>query len=59
MSLRTGMPVMTDTIDVIVPRGGKSLVARVQADARVPVLAHLDGINHTYIHHDATEVGQK
>ena len=37
-------------IDMIVPRGGKSLVARVQADARVPVLAHLDGINHSYIH---------
>lgn len=37
-------------IDMIVPRGGKSLVARVQADARVPVLAHLDGVNHTYIH---------
>ncbi|EAQ28477.1 gamma-glutamyl phosphate reductase [Erythrobacter sp. NAP1] len=37
-------------IDMIVPRGGKSLVARVQSDARVPVLAHLDGINHTYIH---------
>jgi glutamate-5-semialdehyde dehydrogenase len=40
-------------IDMIVPRGGKSLVARVQADARVPVLAHLDGICHTYIHADA------
>ena len=37
-------------IDMIVPRGGKSLVARVQADARVPVLAHLDGICHTYLH---------
>lgn len=37
-------------IDMIVPRGGKSLVARVQADARVPVLAHLEGINHTYVH---------
>ena len=37
-------------IDLIVPRGGKSLVARVQADARVPVLAHLDGICHTFIH---------
>jgi glutamate-5-semialdehyde dehydrogenase len=37
-------------IDMIVPRGGKSLVARVQAEARVPVLAHLDGINHTYVH---------
>lgn len=36
-------------IDIIVPRGGKSLVARVQAEARVPVLAHLDGICHTYI----------
>ncbi|MBB5699054.1 glutamate-5-semialdehyde dehydrogenase [Sphingomonas yantingensis] len=37
-------------IDLIIPRGGKSLVARVQAEARVPVLAHLDGLNHTYIH---------
>ncbi len=37
-------------IDMIVPRGGKSLVARVQQDARVPVLAHLDGICHTFIH---------
>lgn len=37
-------------IDMIVPRGGKGLVARVQSDARVPVLAHLDGICHTYIH---------
>ncbi|WCT72106.1 glutamate-5-semialdehyde dehydrogenase [Sphingomonas naphthae] len=36
-------------IDIIVPRGGKGLVARVQAEARVPVLAHLDGINHLYI----------
>ncbi|WP_197054247.1 glutamate-5-semialdehyde dehydrogenase [Sphingomonas sp. 37zxx] len=36
-------------IDLVVPRGGKSLVARVQAEARVPVLAHLDGINHSYI----------
>jgi glutamate-5-semialdehyde dehydrogenase len=36
-------------IDLIVPRGGKSLVARVQAEARVPVLAHLDGINHVYV----------
>lgn len=37
-------------IDLIVPRGGKGLVARVQNDARVPVLAHLDGICHTYVH---------
>jgi glutamate-5-semialdehyde dehydrogenase len=36
-------------IDLIVPRGGKSLVARVQTEARVPVLAHLDGINHVYV----------
>ena len=36
-------------IDLIVPRGGKGLVARVQADARVPVLAHLDGNNHVYV----------
>ncbi len=40
-------------IDMIVPRGGKSLVARVQADARVPVLAHLDGNNHTYVDRSA------
>jgi glutamate-5-semialdehyde dehydrogenase len=37
-------------IDMVIPRGGKSLVARVQDEARVPVLAHLDGICHTYIH---------
>ena len=36
-------------VDLIVPRGGKSLVARVQDEARVPVLAHLDGINHSYV----------
>ncbi|MEH3100488.1 glutamate-5-semialdehyde dehydrogenase [Sphingomonas adhaesiva] len=36
-------------IDLIIPRGGKSLVARVQAEARVPVLAHLDGVNHLYV----------
>ncbi|MGJ8480509.1 glutamate-5-semialdehyde dehydrogenase [Sphingobium yanoikuyae] len=39
----------SDFVDLIVPRGGKSLVARVQEEARVPVLAHLDGINHSYI----------
>jgi len=37
-------------IDVIIPRGGKSLVARVQEEARVPVFAHLEGICHVYIH---------
>jgi glutamate-5-semialdehyde dehydrogenase len=36
-------------IDIIIPRGGKTLVARVQDEARVPVLAHLDGICHTYV----------
>lgn len=40
-------------IDLVIPRGGKSLVARVQQDARVPVLAHLDGINHSYVHKEA------
>ena len=37
-------------IDVVVPRGGKSLVARVQTEARVPVFAHLEGVCHVYIH---------
>ncbi len=41
------------TIDVIVPRGGKSLVQRVQDEARVPVFAHLEGICHTYVDRDA------
>ena len=36
-------------IDVIVPRGGKSLVARVEQEARVPVFAHLEGVNHVYV----------
>lgn len=40
-------------LDMVVPRGGKSLVARVQEDARVPVLAHLDGNNHLYLHPSA------
>jgi glutamate-5-semialdehyde dehydrogenase len=37
-------------IDLIIPRGGKSLVARVQAEARAPVLGHLEGLNHVFIH---------
>jgi glutamate-5-semialdehyde dehydrogenase len=41
---------MTEYVDVIVPRGGKSLIARVQQDARVPVIGHLEGICHTYVH---------
>jgi glutamate-5-semialdehyde dehydrogenase len=40
-------------IDLIVPRGGKSLVARVQQDARVPVFSHLEGICHVYVDRDA------
>jgi glutamate-5-semialdehyde dehydrogenase len=40
-------------IDLVIPRGGKSLVARVQADARVPVLAHLEGVCHVYVHANA------
>lgn len=47
------MLVMTDTIDVIVPRGGKGLVGLVQKKARVPVFAHLEGIVHIYIDKDA------
>lgn len=45
----TEMLTMTDTIDVIVPRGGKGLVALVQREARVPVFSHLEGIVHVYI----------
>lgn len=44
---------LNGAIDVIVPRGGKSLVARVQAEARVPVFAHLEGICHLYIDRSA------
>ena len=44
---------MTDYIDVVVPRGGKSLVARVQAEARVPVIGHLEGVCHVYVDRDA------
>ena len=40
-------------LDVIVPRGGKGLIARVQQDARVPVMGHLEGICHTYVHESA------
>ena len=44
---------MSEFIDVIVPRGGKSLVERVQNEARMPVFAHLEGICHTYVHEKA------
>lgn len=45
----SAMLAMTDTIDVIVPRGGKGLVGLVQREARVPVFAHLEGIVHIYV----------
>ena len=41
---------MSDTIDVIVPRGGRSLVERVTRESRIPLFKHLDGICHTYVH---------
>src|SRR5579871_4497056 len=44
---------LSGALDLIIPRGGKSLVARVQTEARVPVLAHLEGICHTYVHEKA------
>ena len=44
---------LDDTIDVVVPRGGKSLVERVQNEAKVPVFGHLEGICHIYIDEDA------
>ncbi len=47
---------MNDFIDVIVPRGGRSLIERVQAESRIPVLAHLDGNCHVYVHQAADPV---
>ena len=44
---------INETVDLIIPRGGKNLIKRVQNDARVPVLAHLEGICHSYIHSQA------
>ena len=44
---------MAEFIDVVVPRGGKSLVARVQSEARVPVIGHLEGVCHVYVDRDA------
>lgn len=40
-------------IDVIIPRGGKSLIARIYEESKIPVVAHLDGVCHTYLHEDA------
>jgi glutamate-5-semialdehyde dehydrogenase len=50
---------LSGNIDVVVPRGGKSLVARVQAEARVPVFAHLEGVCHVYVHAAADLEWQK
>ena len=44
---------LNGAVDLIIPRGGKGLVSRVQRDARIPVLAHLEGRNHTYVHKGA------
>lgn len=44
---------MGNTIDVVVPRGGKNLIERVQQEARVPVIGHLEGICHVYLHESA------
>ncbi|MCW5700513.1 MAG: glutamate-5-semialdehyde dehydrogenase [Rhodospirillales bacterium] len=44
------MLTMSDCIDVIVPRGGKSLIERITAESRVPLFKHLEGICHTYVH---------
>lgn len=44
---------MADSIDVLVPRGGRSLIKRVQEEARVPVIGHLEGICHVYVHASA------
>jgi glutamate-5-semialdehyde dehydrogenase len=41
---------MNDTVDVIIPRGGRGLIERVMAESRVPVMSHLDGLCHSYIH---------
>jgi glutamate-5-semialdehyde dehydrogenase len=43
----------TDTVDLVIPRGGRGLVSLVQKEARVPTLLHLDGNNHSYIHESA------
>ena len=44
---------MAEWVDVVVPRGGKNLIKRVQDEARVPVIGHLEGICHVYLHQDA------
>lgn len=44
---------MTDFIDVIVPRGGKSLIERIDSESKIPLFRHLEGVCHTYVHADA------
>lgn len=44
---------LNGNLDIVVPRGGKSLVARVQEEARIPVIGHLEGLCHTYVHESA------
>ena len=44
---------LNNTVDLIIPRGGKSLIQRVQSEARIPVLAHLEGLCHSYVHRAA------
>ncbi|WP_343560523.1 glutamate-5-semialdehyde dehydrogenase [Kiloniella sp. b19] len=44
---------MSETVDLIIPRGGRGLIERIMNEARVPVLAHLDGLCHTYLHASA------
>ena len=46
---------LNNHVDLIIPRGGKSLIKRVQSDARIPVLAHLEGLCHSYVHAAANE----
>jgi glutamate-5-semialdehyde dehydrogenase len=51
---------MSEYIDVVVPRGGKSLIKRVQQEARVPVIGHLEGLCHVYLHESAdTDMARK
>jgi glutamate-5-semialdehyde dehydrogenase len=47
------MLTMTDYIDVIVPRGGKSLIERIDSESKIPLFRHLEGVCHTYVHADA------
>ena len=52
------MLAMSGVIDIIVPRGGASLIERVQRESRIPVIAHLEGLCHTYIDRAADPVAR-